>query len=130
MRILSRRSPACGRLESSVPARWVLCLVLLCGFGHAGSGETKSGIGETGAAGRIAARVEGIGRVVDGEAGAHVVECDVKGEGKCAELGPPVTGAGKAAHPVDEGAGEAVDAAAGPVANVGECSGKRFKKCR
>ena len=104
-----------------MPARLALCLVLLCGFGHTGAGETKRGIGE---------RAEGRGSAVDGTAGVHVVECDVKGGGKCAELGPPVTGAGTAAHPVDEGAGEAVDEAAGPVSDVGECSGKRFKKCR
>ncbi len=130
MRVASRLSPARGRFTSSVPARLTLCLALLHGCGHAASEETKSGIGETGSAGRVAERVEGIGRAVDGEVAVDVVECDVKSEGKCGESGPPVTGVGKAAKLVDEGAGEVVEGAAGFVANVGECSGRRFKKCR
>jgi len=130
MRVVSRFSPARGRLESSVLSRLTLCLVLLYGCGHAASEETKSEIGETESAERIAERLEGIGRTVDGEIAVDAVDCDVKGEGKCGESGPPVTGVGKAANLVDEGAGDAVDEAAGLVANVGECSGRRFKKCR
>ena len=126
----SRFSPACGGFASSVLARLALCLVLLYGCGHAASEETKSGIGETGSAGRIAERMEGIGRAVDGSVGVDAVDCDVRGEGKCGESGPSATEVGKVANLVDEGAGDAVDGAAGLVANVGECSGRRFKKCR
>ena len=128
MRVVSRFSPARGRLESSVLSRLILCLVLLYGCTHAASEETKSEIGVTGSTGRVAERVEGIGRTVDGEAAVDVVDCDVTGEGKCGESGQPVTGVGKSANLVDDGAGDAVDGAAGLVANVGECSGRRFKK--
>ena len=130
MRVASRLSPASGRIESSVLPRLIVCLALLSGCGHAASEETKGGIGETDSAGRIAERVEGNGRAVDGNLGVDVVDCDAKGEGRCGESGPPVTGVGKTAEVVDEGAGEAVDEVAGLVANVGECSGSRFKKCR
>ena len=130
MRATSRLSPARGRIESGVLPRLIVCLALLSGCGHAVSEETRGGIGETESAGRIAERVEGIGRAVDGNLGADVVDCDVKGEGRCADSGPPVAGVGKTAKVVDEGAGGAVDEVAGLVANVGECSGRRFKKCR
>ena len=126
----SSPSPTRVRIESSVLPRWIVCLVLLSGCGHAVSEETKGGVGETESAQRVAEHVEGIGRAVDGEVEIVVSECDVKGEGKCGESGSPVAGVGKAAKLVDEGAGEAVDGAAGLVADVGECSGRRFKKCR
>ena len=130
MRGVSRLSPARARLRSSVLSRLILGLVLLHGCGHAASEETRSEVEETGSAGRVAERVEGIGRAVDGEVAVDVEDCDVKSEVKCGESGPPVTGVGKAAKLVDEGAGEVVEGAAGFVANVGECSGRRFKKCR
>ena len=130
MRVVSRLSPAPRRIESSVLPRLIVCLALLSGCGHVVSEETKSGIGEAESAGRIAERVEGIGRAVDGNFGVDVVDCDGKGEGKCGESGPPVTGVGKSARVVDEGAAGAADEVAGLVANVGECSGRRFKKCR
>ena len=130
MRVVSRLSRARGRIESSVLPRSVLCLALLSSCGHAVSGETNDGLAGIEPAERIAERVEGVGKAVDGDVGVVVVDCDVKGEGRCGESGPPVTGVGKAANPVDEGVGDAVDEAAGLVANVGECSGRRFKKCR
>ena len=130
MRVASRLSPARGRIESSVLPRLVVCLTLLSGCCHAVSEETDDGPGSIEPAGRIAERAEGIGKAVDGDVGVVVVEYKVKGEGVCGESGPPATGGGKAANLVDEGAGDAVDGAAGLVANVGECSGRRFKKCR
>ena len=130
MRVASRRSPARGDFDSSVLSRLTLCLVLLCGCGHAVSGETNDGLEGIEPAERIAERVKGIGKTVAGGVGVVVVDCDVKAEGKCGESGPSATGVGKAANPVDEGAGDAVDGAVGLVANVGECSGRRFKKCR
>ena len=130
MRGASRLSPARGRFASSVPARLALCLVLLYGCGHVASEEANDGPGSIEPAERIAERVKGMGKAVAGDVGVVVVDCDVKGEGKCGESGPFATGVGKVANLVDEGAGDAVDGAAGLVANVGECSGRRFKKCR
>lgn len=130
MRGVSRHSPARGRIESSVLPRLVACLALLSGCGHAVSEETDGGPGGIEPAERIAERAEAIGKAVGGDVGVVVVECDVKAEGKCGESGPSATGVGKAAKLIDEGVGDAVDEAAGFVANVGECSGRRFKKCR
>jgi len=108
----------------------VVCLILLSGGGHAVSEEADDGLGGIEPAEHIAERAEGSGKAVDGDVGVVVVECNLKGEGMCGESGSPATGVGKAAKLVSEGAGEAVDGAAGFVANVGECSGRRFKKCR
>ena len=130
MRVVSRLSPTCERFESSVLPRLVVCLTLLSGCGHAVSEETNDGPGGIEPAERIAERVKGVGKAADGDVGVVVVDCDVKGEGKCGEAGPSATGVGQVANLVDEGAGGAVDGAAGLVADVGECSGRRFKKCR
>ena len=130
MRGASRLYPAPGRLESTVLIRLILGLALLHGCGHAASEETNGGLGEIDVVERVVERMEGIGRAVDEAAGIVVVDCDVKVEGKCADSGPPVTEIGETTELVDEGAVEVVDEAAAALANVGECSGRRFKKCR
>ena len=130
MRVASRLSPARGRFASSVSARLAFCLVLLYGCGHAASEEAKSGIGETGSAELVAERVEGIGTAFDGDVRIVVLDCDVKVEGKCGESKALVAEVGMSTESAGESAGDAVDEAAEIVANVGECSGKRFKKCR
>lgn len=130
MRGASRLSPARVRHRSSVLSRLLVWLALLYGCGHAVSEETRGGIGETEWAGRIAERVQGTGRAVGGEGGIVVVECDVKVGKRCGEPAEPVTEVGEAASRIEGGAGGVVDDAAELVANVGECSGRRFKKCR
>ena len=130
MKGASRLPPARVRHRSSVLSRLLVCLALLYGCGHAVSEETRSGIGETESEGRIVERVQGTGRAVDGDGGFVVVECDVKVERRCGESAKPVTEVGEAASRIEEGTGGVVDDAAELVANVGECSGRRFKKCR
>lgn len=126
---VSSQSPACGRPASSVSFRLILGLALLHGCGHVASDDTNGGLGID-VTERVVERMEGNGTAVDGNAGIVVVDCHVKVEGKCGESGPPVTEVDKTAVPVDEGAGEVVNEAVTAIANVGECSGKRFKKCR
>ena len=128
MKGASRLSPARVRHQSSVLSRLLVCLALLYGCGHAVSEETDRGLDEIDVAERD--RMEGIGTAVEGNAGVVVVDCHVKVEGECGESGPPVTKVDKTAVLVDEGAGEVVDQAVAATANIGECSGKRFKKCR
>lgn len=134
MRVLSRLPPARGRIESSGLGRWIVCLALLSGCAHAVSEETNDGLGGIEPGERVAERAEGIGKAADGAVRVVVVDCDVQGEERCGESGELpgqlATGVGKAASLVDGGAGESVDEVAGPVATVGECSGRRFKKCR
>ena len=130
MKGASRLSPARVRHRSSVLSRLLVCLALLYGCGHAVSEETDRGLDEIDVAERVADRMEGIGTAVEGNAGVDVVDCHVKAEGECGESGPPVTEVDKTAVLVDEGAGEVVDQAVAATANIGECSGKRFKKCR
>ena len=126
----SRLSSARVRLQSSLLSRLIVCLALLYGCGHAVSEETDRGLDEIDVAERVADRMEGIGTAVVGNVGVVVVDCHVKVEGECGESGPPVTKVDKTAVLVDEGAGEVVDQAVAATANIGECSGKRFKKCR
>ena len=130
MRGVSRFFAARVRLQSSVPSRLLVCLALLYGCGHAISEETDRGLEEIDVAERVAERMEGIGTAADGDVRIVVVNCHVKVEGKCGESGPTVTEVDKIAVPVAEGAGEVVDQAVAATANIGECSGKRFKKCR
>ena len=127
---VTKHSPARGRPASRLPLRLILGLVLLHGCGHAASDEANSGLGAIDVAERVVERMEGIGKAVDGDVRIVVVDCHVKVEGKCGESGPTVTEVDKIAVPVDEGAGEVVNEAVTAIANVGECSGKRFKKCR
>lgn len=130
MRGVSNQSPARGRRASSAPFRLILGLVLLHGCGHAASDEANSGLEETDVAERVADRMEGIGKVVAGDVRIVVVDCDGKVEEVCGESKALVADIGKSTKPAGEGAGDAVDEAAEIAANVGECSGKRFKKCR
>ena len=130
MKGASMLSPARVRHRSSVLSRLLVCLALLYGCGHAVSEETDRGLDEIDVAERVADRMEGTGTAVDGDIRIVVLDCDGKVEGKCGESGPPVTEVDKIAVPVDEGAGEVVDEAVAAITNVGECSGKRFKKCR
>ena len=126
---VAKHSPARGRPASRLSLRLILGLALLHGCGHVASDDANGRLGID-VAERVVERMEGIGTSVDGDAGIIVVDCQVKVEGKCGESGPPVTEIDKIAVPVDEGAGEVVDEAAAAIANVGDCSGKRFKKCR
>ena len=130
MRGVSSRSPARGRPASGAPFRLILGLALLHGCGHGASEDTNGGLGEIDVAERVVERMEGIGTAVGGNAGIVVLDCDGKVEGECGESKALVADAGKSTEPAGEGAGDAVDEAAEIVANVGECSGRRFKKCR
>ena len=130
MRGVSSQSSARGGRASSAPFRLILGLTLLYGCGHAASEETNGGLGEIEVAERVVERMEGIGTAVDGDVRIVALDCDVKVEGKCGESKALVAEAGRSTESAGEGAGDAVDEAAEIVANVGECSGKRFKKCR
>ena len=130
MRGVSSLSPGLRRRASGAPFRLILGLALLHGCGHAVSEETNGGLGEIEVAERVVERMEGIGTAVDGEVRIVVPDCDVKVEGKCGESKALVAEVGRSTTSAGESAGDAVDEAAEIVANVGECSGKRFKKCR
>ena len=130
MRGVSSRSPARGRPASSAPFRLILGLALLHGCGHVAAEDTNGGLGEVDVAERVVERMEGIGTAVGGDVRIVVLDCDGKVEGECGESKALVADVGKSTEPAGEGAGDAVDEAAEIVANVGECSGRRFKKCR
>lgn len=130
MRGGSSQSPARGRPASSALFRLILGLALLHGCAHVASEDTNGGLEEIDVAERVVERMEGIGTAVDGDVRIVVLDCDVKVEGECGESKALVAGVGKSTEPAGEGTDDAVDEAAEIAANVGECSGKRFKKCR
>ena len=123
---VSRHSPARGGRASRLPLRLILGVAMLYGCGHAASEEPTAGL----VAIDVAERADGMTMAVDGRVEIVVEDCDVKADGNCGDSAQPVTDVVEAAKPVDEGAGEVVDEAARVVADVGECSGRRFKKCR
>ena len=130
MRGVSSRSPVHGRPASSAPFRLILGLALLHGCGHVASEETNGGLGEIDVAERVVQRMEGIGTAVDGDVRIVVLDCNVKVEEKCGESKALVAEVGKSTESAGESADDVVDEAAETVANIGECSGKRFKRCR
>ena len=130
MRGVSSQSRARGRRASSAPFRLILGLVLLHGCGHVASEETNGGLGGIEVAERVVECMEGIRTSVDGDVRIVALDCDVKVEGKCGESKAFVAEVDRSTESAGESAGDAVDEAAEIVANVGECSGKRFKKCR
>ena len=106
-------------MRPGVLLRLIICLAMLHGGGHASSGEVDNGEGDS-----VEPRVEGIERVAGNVVGGH----DEEGGGR--DPGTLVGRVGKAVGPVDGRAGEGADGAGGVFGIVGECVGKRFKKCR
>ena len=114
-----RRPDPANRARLRTLFRLTVCLAMLHGCSHVSSQETSGGYRETDAAERIEERADGIARAVDMGAAIAVKgdDSDVGSDGKAMEM-------------VDEGAGEVVDDTGEALADAGECSGKRFKKCR
>ena len=120
----------CGKFAPGAHLRkpgvlfWLtLCAVLLLGFGHGSSEERNGKIKEIGAAAWNEEKVEGAARAVDGGVAVAVTHTDEQAEVDGAGPRKSDEGDGGATEPGDEGAGEVL-------VNVGECVGKRFKKCR
>ena len=110
--------------EPGVLFRLALCAVLLLGFGHVSSEERNGKIKEIDAAAWNEENVEDAARAVDG--GVAVAVTHTAGQAEVDDGADPRKsdeGDGRATEPVDGGAGEVL-------VNVGECVGRRFKKCR
>ena len=117
-------------MKLDVVLRLTFCLGILHGSGQVSSEEANGGYKESDAAEWNQEQTEGMGRAVDSG-----IEKVIKGDGKNIESdaknpGQSVTGDGNAKKLVEEGAGERVDETDENLGKVGECTGKRFKKCR
>ena len=134
-------APVRVRRGSGVPLRLAACLAMLHACGHAVCETTDGGYGANAGVERGTAHAEAMDEAAGKGAewaavhGDGTFEGDGGGafEGDGGVPGPPVTALGKAPAPVGERAAEAgggagaADVVAG---QVGECSGRRFKKCR
>ena len=109
-------------MRPGVLLRLIICLAMLHGGGHASSGEVGNGEGDS--VEPVEPRVEGIATAAGNVVGGH----DEEGGGR--DPGTLVGSVGKAVEPVDGRAGEGAGGAGGVFGIVGECVGKRFKKCR
>ena len=117
-------------MNSSVLLRLVFCLGTLHGSGQVSSEEANAVYKENDPAEWNQAQAEGTGRAV--ESGIRKV---VTGDGEDIESdaknpGQSVTGDGNPTKLVEEGEGKRGDETGEILGKVGECTGKRFKKCR
>ena len=117
-------------MKPGVLARLTFCLGMLLGSSRMFAEEAHGGLGASDSAEWNQAQAESTGSAADGGIGKIV-----KGDGANIEIGvgnpgQSVTGDGNAPKPEE---GEAAESADGPgeiPVRVGECTGKRFKKCR
>ena len=121
--VCGKFAPGAHLRKPGVLFRLTLCAVLLLGFGHVSSEERNGIFKEIDGAKWNAEIVEGTARAVDGGVAVAVTHSDKKAEVAGADPRESDEGDARATEPVDEGAGEVL-------VNVGECVGKRFKKCR
>ena len=122
--------------KSSVFLRLIVCVAALLGCGPALSqGQQPETVSE-GAAVESAGEDSGTCRDRSRDTGKSASSgTSVTGVGRRSENGggAPRTSAGEEAgvtHRAVEGAGDAADAVRNVVETVGECVGRRFKKCR
>ena len=130
--------------KSSVSPRLIVCVTALLGCGSALSqGQQPETVCEGAAveragedSGACRDRSRHVGKSASGDSSvAGYAEIGVTGDGRSTENGggAPRTSAGEEAgvtHRAVEGAGDAADAVRKVLETVGECVGRRFKKCR
>ena len=117
-------------MRPGVLARLTFCLGMLLGSGEMFAEEAHGGLAVNDSAERNRAQAEstgsaiasGIGKVVRG-AGADI-------ESIAGNPGQSATGDGSATKPEEGGASESVAGTGEIPVKVGECTGRRFKKCR
>ena len=117
-------------MKSKVSARLTFCLGMLLGSGQIFAEEAHGGLEASDSAEWNQAQAESTGSAVGGGIG-KVVEGD--GEDMHSDAGNPeqsAAGDGSAAKPVEGEASESVAGTGEIPVKVGECTGKRFKKCR
>ena len=117
-------------MQSGALLRLTFCLVLLHGCGHVSSEEVSGRTGENDATEWNEQQLEGIGGAVDRVVRKVVKDHGRKVEGDGRDPEQSATGDARTTELVAEGAGEVVDEAGEIPGKVGECVGRRFKKCR
>ena len=117
-------------MSPGVSLRLTLCLVMLHGWAGAASEEAGGGFVESDSGEvRLVPDVTGQSPGVQG-GGIVAGRDDGNADGEDGGVAMAAERDGGTAVPVAGGAHEAVDATGAASAPVGECEGKRFKKCR
>lgn len=130
MRSVSSLSPKPVCLGPGALLRLTVCLAMLHACGHAASEATTGGYGASVAMERGETHVEGMGSAAGRDSGLVVEHGDGQLAGDGGAPGQPIVEVRKATQPVDEGAGDVLGEFEEVSGQVGECSGRRFKKCR
>ena len=120
-------------MRSGVSTRLVFCLGLLLGSGQTCAAEAHGRLEVNGSAEWTQAQAETAGDIGDGGIGKLV-----KGDGAdtadtAGDTGSPgrsASGDRSATKPEEGEAGESADGTGEIPVMIGECTGKRFKKCR
>ena len=110
--------------------RLTVCLVMFHGCGHVASEETDGRFREGGPREYPSVRDTEGQTLALGDVEEVVEVDDRKVEGESGSAGISVRGDGKPADPLEEGTLEVFEEAGEGFGKVGECVGKRFKKCR
>ena len=117
-------------MRSGVLIRLVFCLGLLLGSGRTCAEEAHGRLEVNGSAEWTQAQGGGTGGAVDSGIG-EVVEGDGANiERSAGSPGQSAAGDGNATKPQEGEAGDSADGTDGIPVMIGECTGKRFKKCR
>lgn len=117
-------------MKLGVLVRLTFCLGILHGPGLVSSEEVNDGYKGSDTTELNQEQVEGTGRAVYSGIKKVIKGDDENIESDAGNPGQSVTGDGDATKLVEEGAGERGDETGENLGNVGECTGKRFKKCR
>ena len=117
-------------MKPGVSTRLVLCLGLLLGSGQTCAAEARGRLEANASAERNLAQAETAGDAVDGGIGKVVEGDGANTAGDTGSTGRSTAGDRNATKPEDGEAGESADGTGEVPVMVGECTGKRFKKCR
>lgn len=117
-------------MKPDVLIRLVFCLGLLLGFGRICAEEAHGRLEVNDSAEWTQAQAETAGDAVDGGIGKFVEGDGADTAGDTGSPGRSAAGDRNATKPEEGEAGDSADGTGEVPVMIGECTGKRFKKCR
>ena len=117
-------------MRARVLTRLTFCLGMMLGSGQICAAEAHGGLEVNDSAEWNQAQAESAGGAVESGIGKVVTGNGSDIESSAGNPGQSAAGDGNATKPEEGDAGESVDGTGEIPVRVGECTGKRFKKCR
>lgn len=117
-------------MKPGVLIRLVSCLGLLLGSGHTYAAEAHGRLEVNGSAEWTQAQAEGTGSAIGGSIGKVVEGDGANSERRAGSPGQSAAGDRNATKSEEGEADESADGIGEVPVMIGECTGKRFKKCR